>query len=289
MKKRAIIESGVPQLRDPCVVVKDGVYYMCGTGWHIWKNDTGNLAGGWVDLGCVAEIPEDAKTNFWAPEIHAYNGAYYMFTTYLSKKTGRRGCTVFRADALEGPYREISGGHLTPSDWDAIDATLYLDESGQPWMIFVHEWVCMPDKVGTMAAAKMSDDLTCLVSEPVELFRADAPSWAVGGVTDGCWMYRCADSQLLMLWSNWDNAGYCVGISRSASGDILGEWTHDPVPLYSKNVTGVYDGGHGMIFEDINGQMYLSIHSPNSPVGSRLEMPIFVPVKEKDGTLVLDM
>jgi len=288
MKKDAIIESGVPQLRDPCVVVKDGIYYMCGTGWHVWKNETGNLAGGWVDLGCAVEIPDDAETNFWAPEIHVYNGAYYMFTTYLSKKTGHRGSTIMRADSPEGPFREISEGHITPPDWDCIDATLYIDESGQPWMIFVHEWTSMPDHVGTMAAAKMSPDLTRLISEPVELFRADDAPWSMNGVTDGCWMYKCADGQLLMLWSNWDDAGYCVGIARSESGNLLGKWTHDSELLYSKNMTGAYDGGHGMIFTASDGKMYLSIHSPNNPVDDRREMPIFVPVREENGTLRVD-
>lgn len=288
-RKIPYIESGIPQLRDPWVYVENGVYYMCGTGWHIWKNEAGKLDSGWDDLGCVVEIPEDAETNYWAPEIHFYNGFYYMFTTYLSKTTNRHRCTILRADKPEGPYREISVDNLTPMEWDSIDGTLYVDEDGQPWLVFVHEWVSAPGNVGTMAAAKLSSNLTRLISEPVELFRADAPQWAVRGVTDGCWMHRCADGQLLMLWSNFDSAGYCVGISRSVSGDILGEWTHDPVPLYSKNITGTYDGGHGMVFEDINGQMYLSIHAPNAPIGNRLEMPIFLPVREQDGTFVVDM
>ena len=289
ISKIPYITSGIHELRDPCVFVENGVYYMCGTGWHLWKNETGKLDSGWVDLGCVVEIPADAGDNYWAPEIHYYNGYYYMFTTYLSKTTGRHRCTILRSDKLEGMYREITTDNLTPLDWDCIDGTLYVDNDGQPWLVFVHEWVSMPDKVGTMAAAKLSSDLTHLISEPVELFRADAPAWAVSGVTDGCWLYRCEDGQLLMLWSNFDSAGYCVGISRSVSGDILGEWIHDPEPLYSKNLTGVYDGGHGMIFTDLNGQMYLSIHSPNSPAPGEGSMPIFVPVKEENGTLVVDM
>ena len=139
-----------------------------------------------------------------------------------------------------------------------------------------------------MAAAKLSDDLTHFISEPVELFRADDAPWSMIGVTDGCWMYRCADGQLLMLWSNWDDAGYCVGIARSASGSVTGPWTHDSQLLYSKNMTGEYDGGHGMLFTALDGKMYLSIHSPNGKIGDRMEMPIFIPVKEEDGKLVWD-
>jgi hypothetical protein len=67
-----------------------------------------------------------------------------------------------------------------------------------------------------------------------------------------------------------------------------GEWTHDKELLYSKSMTGQYDGGHGMIFTSIGGQMYLSIHSPNSSGAGRVETPIFLAIKEENGTLVWD-
>ena len=284
-----MITSSIPQLRDPCVLVEDGVYYAYGTGWVCWKNTTGNLASGWQSLGVVAEKPAESDDNYWAPEVHKYNGAYYMFTTYHSKVTGHRGCTILKADRPEGPFREITGGHITPHNWDSIDGTFYVDPDGQPWMIFVHEWTSTDDGVGRMAAAKLSDDLTHFISDPVELFRADDPAWSNGKVTDGCWMYRCADGQLLMLWSNWDSAGYCVGIARCADGRVDGEWTQDRDLLYSKRMTGKYDGGHGMIFTDTDGQMYLSIHSPNSASAGRKETPVFIRIREKDGTLVWDL
>ena len=285
-----MITSSIPQLRDPCVLVEDGVYYAYGTGWVCWKNTTGNLANGWQSLGVVAEKPAEATNNYWAPEVHKYNGAYYMFTTYYSSKTNHRGCTILKSDSPEGPFREITNGHITPHDWDSIDGTFYVDPDGQPWMIFVHEWTSTDDGIGRMAAAKLSDDLTRFISEPVELFRADDPSWAKAQVTDGCWMYRCADGQLLMLWSNSDSAGYCVGIARSADGRVDGEWTQDRDLLYSKNMTGRYDGGHGMLFTDTDGQMYLSIHSPNNSSAGRKETPVFIRVRETaDSRLVWDL
>ena len=286
MKK--ITESTVEQLRDPCVLVENGVYYMYGTGWRCYKNTSGRLDGDWKDLGLVVTVPKDAIDNHWAPEVHKYNGKYYMFTTYKSAKRGMRGCTVMRADSPEGPFTEISDGHITPDEWDAIDATLYIDEKGEPWMVFVHEWTCIPNKIGRMAAAKMSEDLTKLVSEPIDLFGAmDAP-WATRGVTDGCWMYRTKEGRLLMLWSNWDKYGYCVGIAYSDNGRIDGKWLHEEKVLFSRGEDGKYDGGHGMIFTDTDGQMYLSIHSPNSSNLGRLEKPIFVPVREEKGRIVLE-
>lgn len=284
-----MIVSSIKQLRDPSVLVENGIYYVYGTNWVCYKNTSGSLAGDWEFLGVVAEKPAESDKNYWAPEVHKYNGAYYMFTTYHSSVTGHRGCTILKSDSPEGPFREITtNGQITPHDWDSIDGTFYVDEDGQPWMVFVHEWTSTDDGIGRMAAAKLSDDLTHFISEPIELFRADAPSWSRAQVTDGCWMYRTEDGQLLMIWSNSDSAGYCVGIARSSNGKVDGEWTQDDELLYSKNMQMKYDGGHGMIFRDTDGQMYLSIHSPNRIIDDRKETPVFIPIREENGTLVWD-
>ena len=287
--RAAIITSQIPCLRDPCILVKDGVYYAYGTGWRCWKNDSGSLAGEWKDLGVCVKVPEDAVGCHWAPEVHEYKGKFYMFTTYLSGKTNHRGSVIFKADSPEGPFVEHSAGHISPEEGDAIDATFYVDEEGQPWMVFVHEWTSTDDGIGRMAAAKMSDDLSKLITEPVELFRADDPSWTNQRVTDGCWMYRCENGTLLMIWSNFGPGGYCVGIARSDNGRVDGKWTQDDELLYTKAMTEEYDGGHGILFRDTDGQLYLSIHSPNNRNDGRPETPVFVPVKEDGDTIVWDV
>ncbi|MGN1346696.1 MAG: glycoside hydrolase family 43 protein [Eubacteriales bacterium] len=283
-----LIESGIECLRDPCVLYEDGVYYAYGTGWVCYKNTSGSLDGKWSGPNEVVTKPAECDGNQWAPEVHKYNGAYYMFTTYHSSVTGHRGCTILKADDPMGPFVEITDGQITPHDWDAIDGTFYVDPDGAPWMIFVHEWTSTDDGVGRMACAKLSDDLTHFITEPVELFRADDASWATNGVTDGCWMYTTKAGSLLMIWSNWDKYGYCVGIARSESGQVTGPWIQEDKVLYSKSMTGQYDGGHGMIFTGADGQLYLSIHSPNNAQGDRREMPVFIPIREENDTLVWD-
>ena len=283
-----IITSSIEQLRDPCILLENGVYYAYGTGWVCYKNTSGSLDGEWEFLGQVAVAPDHATKCFWAPEVHKYKGSFYMITTYFSSKNNHRGCTVMKADRPEGPFTEISNGQITPSDWDSIDGTFYVDEDGQPWMIFVHEWTSTDDGIGRMAAAKLSDDLTHFISEPIELFRADDPVWTNERVTDGCWMYRCKSGALLMIWSNFCREGYCVGIARSDNGKVDGKWSQDERLLYSKSMSGEYDGGHGVIFRALDGKTYLSIHSPNSPASGRKETPIFVAIREENDTLVWD-
>lgn len=281
-----IIESNVDRLRDPFVLVENGKYYMYGTDWIAYKSN-GDLTRWKKIKGELVIVPPNCGGNKWAPEVYRYKGKYYMFTTYYSLLTKHRGCTVMKADSPEGPFSEISGGHITPVDWDSIDGTFFVDDDGQPWMVFVHEWTSTDDGIGRMAAAKLADDLTHFISEPIELFRADSPKWSSNRVTDGCFMYTMSDGRLLMIWSNFEgDENYCVGIAHSNNGKVDGEWIQEENLLFSKKISGKYDGGHGMIFTGLDEKKYLSIHSPQDTSNKMLkEKPVFIPIVEKNGSI----
>ncbi|NMP38147.1 MAG: family 43 glycosylhydrolase, partial [Clostridiales bacterium] len=217
-------------LRDPFVVVYGKTYFMYGTGAARGRGygcyvsrDLENWAGP-VNVFTAPEGFEGTDC-FWAPECHYYNGSFYLFATYYSETTKHRGVAIFKADTPLGPFVQISDGHATSSEWDAIDGTLYVDEAGQPWMVFVHEWTSMPGGIGDFSAAKLSGDLSHFISEPISLFKADAPAWTTNGVTDGCFLYKSSGGKLLMLWSGYDKSGYCVAVAQSSDGTVGGEWT----------------------------------------------------------------
>ena len=284
----AVRESGlIGGVRDPFVLLHDGVYYMYTTWWQLYISD--RLDGGWSGPYTCVTPPEDCAGDLWAPEVYAYGGAFYLFTTYRSAVTGSRGCAVFRAERPDGPFTQVSEGHVTPHGVDAIDGTLVVDEEGQPWMVWCGEHTGTSDHVGRMLCAPMSRDLTRLTAAPTELFRADDAPWAADRVTDGCFLYRCADGTLLMLWSNLDKDGYCVGVAVSESGKVTGPWRQENDRLYTRSLTGRYDGGHGMIFRDKAGALWMAIHSPNSASAGRQEMPVFIPLIEEGGRLRWDL
>lgn len=293
-----MIITNVQGLRDPFLLLDDGVYYLYGTGvtqgdwdntvWDCYVNSAGSLTGPWERKeSLIYEKPAHAQKQFWAPEVHKYRGRYYMLASYYSSKTHHRGSAILSAPTPTGPFVEISGGHVTPRDTDSIDATLYVDAKDRPWLIFVREWTGTDDGVGRMDAAKLSTDLTHLVSEPVELFRADSPAWTNKNVTDGCFLHTLSDGHLLMLWSNHDPDGYCIGIAHSKSGDPAGPWEQEATPLYKRGTLDRHDGGHGMIFTDTDGARYICCHSPNQPCEDCRERTVFLLVGEKNGTLQL--
>lgn len=291
-----IIYTNIAGLRDPFILLHAGVYYAYGTDvaygdwnntkWGCYVNESGKLYGEWVKYeGELYIRPDNAEKNFWAPEVYKVGDNFYMIATYYSSKTSHRGCSILKADSPLGPFKEITNGHVTPKNKDSIDGTLYFDDKGQPYMIFVDEWISAPDKIGRMDVAPLSDDLTHFTREPVELFRADDAPWADGVVTDGCFMYKAENGELLMLWSNFNDNNYCEGVSRSKSGDVYGPWIHDEKLLFSKEISGEYDGGHGMVFTDLEGGLWLSLHSPNHPNEKTEERTLLISLSEENGTL----
>jgi hypothetical protein len=192
-----------------------------------------------------------------------------------------RGTQILVADQITGPYRPHSDGAATPRDWECLDGTLFVDEVGDPWMVFCHEWVQI--QYGTIAAVRLSRDLKRAVGEPVTLFCAKDAQWLVDRekaksiVTDGPSLHRMSDGKLLMLWSSHLPSGYAIGVALSESGKLQGPWRHDLPPLFDR------DGGHGMVFRTFDGRLMLTIHTPNN---TPMERPIFVELKEQGGRLV---
>lgn len=239
---------------------------------------SGNLTD-WSEPKRVLDVPDIRACDApWAPEMHAYNGKYYMFVT-ISTKRGAfpeleclepgdwkklprppRGTWVYRADSPEGPFSEWSEGPIPPAEWSTLDGTLFV-EDGRPYMVFCHEWTQVRD--GKMCAVEMSADLKAAVGRPFDLFRASVRPGAPEGplerhVTDGPFLFRSKNGSLLMTWSSYSPSGYCVIVTRSESGKLAGPWTRHE-RIFSA------DGGHGMIFRAFDGRLMLALHTPNSP------------------------
>ena len=256
-------------IRDPFILVHDGKYYMYGTcltevGYGcVVSEDLEH----WTDSIPVFTPEADFESDrcYWAPECHFYKDNFYLFATYHSKVTGFRGVAVFRSSSPLGPFELISDGHITPHNRDCIDGTLYVDEDGNPWMIYVNEWTSNPDEIGTMATVRLSADLTHFEGEPRELFRANDHHWTDAGVTDGPFMYNTKKGSLVMIWSNFaKSGGYAVGQCRSLNGKVNGDYVHSPEPIYMQDSNHELDGGHGMLFTSLDGQLKMAIHSPNT-------------------------
>lgn len=282
-------------IRDPFVLpnAAEQQYYLYGTrGSEAWTPSasgidyyTGTDLQNWEGPFPAFRPPAGfwADRNFWASEVHVYRGRYFMFASFKAEGVCR-GTQILAADSPQGPFLPVSDGPVTPRDWECLDGTLFVDADDQPWMVFCHEWVQVGD--GEICAVRLSDDLTSAIGQPHLLFHASEAPWAQevnskgrkGYVTDGPWMHRLANGELIMLWSSFGTGGYTVGVAKSISGDILGPWQQMPEPLYAG------DGGHCMVFRTFEGELLLAYHRPNPTPDER---PYFVRLRENGSSLEL--
>ena len=165
-------------IRDPFVLLDGDTYYLYGTrGATCWGPATGFDVYASSDLrdwdGPFPCFENDgtfwADRNYWAPEVHIWQGKYYMFASFKSE-TRRRGTAILRADSPMGPFVPWSDGPVTPTEWECLDGTFYVDHKGNPWIVYCHEWIQAGD--GEIRAARLAYDLKRTEGEPVLLFRA---------------------------------------------------------------------------------------------------------------------
>ena len=271
-------------IRDPFILpdLRQGVYYMYGTNGGMRQgNSRCFLAYKTRDLEHFEEpvVVFDAEAvgfwadrDFWAPEVHFYDGRYCLFASFRAH--GRHRCTqILVSDSPEGPFRPISDGPVTPAEWDCLDGTLWV-EDGTPYIVFCHEWSQVGD--GEILAMPLTADLTAPAGAPTLLFRAsDSPyanAYPKEGcfVTDGPFLFR-EDGKLKMIWSSFFDRRYVVLEAESESGSVLGPWTQQSSRFS-------FDGGHAMIFETFEGERMIALHSPNAsiPEDDGKERPVFL-------------
>lgn len=270
------------QIRDPFIVanIEDKKYYMFGT----TDNAPWSHQGVGFDVYISSNLEDfdgpfpvfrpgkdfKGKYHFWAPEVYAYNGKYYMFASFKADNVCRW-TQVLVAEEIVGPYKVVENAR-TPLDWECLDGTLYIDIENNPWMVFCREWIQVKD--GEIYAQRLSEDLTMMAGEPIRLFTASTASWSYPNtgpilsngdsyVTDGPFLFYSKKAELKMLWSSYSQFGYAIGIATSENGSIMGQWLQDKEPLIQSNA------GHGMIFETFEGDKILALHQPNDTPNER--------------------
>lgn len=284
-------------IRDPFILLHEDTYYLYGTRSETcWGPADGfdcyvskNLED-WEGPVEIFHRQEGffADREYWAPECVFYEGKFYFITTFGGENR-KKGIYVLVSEQPTGPF-ELYSERLTPEDWSCIDGTVYF-ENGTPMLIFSHSFEDSPN--GDMCMIPLTKDLRKADGEPVKLFSAAEAAWAKpipfakaefgmdGDVyfTDGPCLIQMEDEKLYMTWSSWSVCGYAVGVAVSESGRVKGPWKQMEEPIFPEN------GGHGMMFRDVEGELKFTLHFPNDKYKER---PMFAKLCLKDGTLKLD-
>ncbi len=253
-----------------------------------------------------------ATDGAWAPEVHEYQGKYYLFTTLHNESKPlpvgppnqygipaqlpnyMRGTIIAVSDSLMGPFTPLDPTRPTPpTNFMTLDGTFYVDPDGQPWIVYAHEWLQKID--GTVEAIRLTPDLTGTVGDPIYLWKGSDAFWLteempppsanqiIPYVTDGPEIYRTPNGALLALWSTYEkntqeddgtiSGTYVETCAVSPSGRLQGPWRQRR-PLLRQ------DSGHGMLFHTLTnngpGQLMMIVHRPFNNARGKLYDVAFV-------------
>lgn len=272
------------RIRDPFILTENGKYYMYGTtnlGKGLdakdkfsvyFSTDLENFEGPFLIFDGEKE-DFWADCDYWAAEVWKYDGKFYLFGSFKSE-THCRATQILVSESPLGPFKVLSEEARTPREWECLDGTLWV-EDGIPYMVFCHEWLQCED--GEIVAVQLKPDLSGIVGEPFMLFKASdnpyvesfsGPAGAHCRVTDGPFLYR-ENGRLNMIWSSFSGDKYAV--LEASAESLRGKWNH-----YKSRFS--FDGGHAMIFTDLKGKKYFSLHHPNVPP---CERPVFIPYEPR--------
>ncbi len=267
------------RIRDPFIFVENGRYYMLGTtGNDCWNRGSTLMLYSSADLenfellgGMAEENVFEGYVNIWAPELHKYNGKYYIIVSVFREEKGR-GSIILVSDTLLGKFTPLTGEYITPLGWWCLDATMFVWKE-KPYLIFSNEWIytVTNDGDGALFVAELSEDLTALVGRPKKIVSGKYCGFSrelthtdgvKGYVAEGPFAAE-EEGKIALYWSTYTQTGYSV--AKSVAQDIFGEYVFEKFVFTD-------DGGHSMNFTDLNGKRKLALHQPNQSPLERLRV-----------------
>ena len=306
-------ESGLPEVKnnipldsivlsDPFILAdsKTNMYYMTGTGGMLWKSKDMKL---WDGPYKVTKTDPNSwmgpKPMIWAAEIHSFKNKYYYFATFTNRSVKidtvkgnaieRRACHILVSDNPDGPYVPMKDSTYLPADKPTLDATLWIDKDGKPYMVYCYEW--LQNWNGTIEKIELKPDLSGTIGTGKVLFRASDAPWSrekddkgkdrPNKVTDGPYLFKTQTGRLGMIWTSWIYDVYTQGVAYSKSGTLDGPWLQEQSPITPPNY------GHGMLFRTLNGKLLMCIHSHRNVNGRYLRVPHLFEVDLSGDKLVL--
>lgn len=211
----------------------------------------------WEQVGPAFQTPPTwSDGNYWAPEISADKGRYFILYT-AHKKGGPLCVAVATASQPSGPYTDH--GPLVCQELGSIDGALIRDENDKLYLVWKEDGNSrgLPTPLW---AQPLSEDGTQLTGEPTQLMLNDAP-WE-GQLVEGPFVFK-REGWFYLFYAGSGCCGrecnYGVGVARSKT--LLSGWEKNPLnPIMKSNETWKCPG-HGSVVSDALGRDFFLHHA----------------------------
>lgn len=231
----------ISHIGDPFILYNEPEkkYYMYCTGrghYPCWSSADFNT---WTPLGDAYRVTEKSfgTTCYWAPEVYAYRGAYYMvysaaFQTPESTAVNKlRHCIgLARADDPAGPFVDVYDHPLFAPGYSVIDASLLFDDDGRVYLLYSRdncENYRGDKRVSETYGVELAADLSGTIGEPVLLATPTSPWELLSGSViwnEGpCAIKQSGIYYLLFTANYYASRHYAVGYATATAP--LGPYT----------------------------------------------------------------
>lgn len=324
---------------DPYILYDNvgGRYYMYGTGGGA-KNGFAAYSSTdlvhWKSEGQVyyADNPNGWSDStaawggaYWAPEVYAYNGRYYMFYSAQWKENPNNELENFRigvavADKPTGPFIDLYNRPLFDPGYPIIDANVYVDDDGRIYLFYsrccykhpveseIADWARkqgMYEEIeeSWVYGIELKPDFSGVIGEPVMLLRPPVrlvdsqAEWESRSVTnrevnrrwtEGSFTFKQGDTYYMMYSAN-HFAGEHYAVGYATAKHPLGPYTKAANnPVLEKNTTkgGEVTGtGHNSVLFLPDGRMLCVYHGRTKRTGD--QRVVFIDEMNIDGNGML--
>lgn len=289
-----LIRTNVQNIGDPFVVFDGNAYYMYSTDFDVngFKVRKSNDLKTWEVVGVALDLNDSwAFQDFWAPEVIYHNGKYVMHYSARRKTDKSLRIGVAIADKPEGPFVDVYNGPMFDFGYAAIDGHVFIDDDKTAYFYYSRD--CSENVVdgvhtSQIYVAKLSDDLTKIISEPKFLFGAtedfeckhEDKSWRWN---EGPYVLKSNGKYYLNYSANcYATRHYCICLAISDKPD--GDFKKMGATLTCDMVESDFSGpGHNAFFVDREGNLKTSLHIhtfENAPSFNRKAVICDVEIKE---------
>ena len=295
-------DSSVIHLADPFVYKAGDLFYLTGTtalkdgeGFSYYTST--NLKS-WAYKGELFRKPENhpGTFGFWAPEVEYYQGKYYLTYSCYMNDAGRMLTCLAVSERPEGPFEDLYAPWFDLG-YSAIDADIFVDDDGQPYVYFSKNSLIDSLATGELYGARLKEDLSGLADEPVFISGASQPwekvNWERNRCNEGAFVFK-KDGRYYMTYSANDTGYEFYGVGVSYAEHPLGPWVKDGRnPLLSTDLSkGVSSPGHNSVIEGPDGRLYMVYHRHADPLCEKPNWDRVVCMDrlsfDKEGKLVID-
>lgn len=239
-------------LADPFIMLHEGTYYAYGThsrhGIEVYTSKNLKI---WHRKGLALHKRDSyGEKWFWAPEVYNINGKFYMF--YSADK---HICVAISNSPL-GPFVQQNREPILP-DNNIIDNTLFVDDDGTPYMLYV-----VINKGFSIYVAELESDFMTIKPNTATFCIRPKQHWErlEGKVNEGPSIVK-HNGTYFLLYSGNGYTSQKYGIGYATSKSIRGPWkksADNPILQLPRNLVG---SGHGAPFYDKRGRLYYVFHA----------------------------